>query len=106
MDNLEQVVAQAIAKALAGVKPSKVAKPVKGKVTCETVTVANRKAEKGGLPLLLTTSEKVAERNNFKTTSGGEHFSCRDCGALCRTYGTLMSHYRTQKGKAVTPAKA
>ena len=101
MDNFEQIVAQAIAKALADVKPSKAAKPSKGKVTCEKVTDVNRKAEKAGFPVLLTTSKAVAKRETFKTTKGGEHFSCRDCGALCRTYGVLMNHYRMQKGKTV-----
>ena len=101
MDNLEQIVAQAIATALAGVKPAKATKSTKGKVTCEKVTDVNRKAEEKGFPTLLTTSSAVAKRNNFKTTKGGEHFTCRDCGAICRTYGVLMNHYRMQKGKAV-----
>jgi hypothetical protein len=101
MDNLEQIVAQAIATALAGVKAPKATKSTKGKVTCEKVTDVNRKAEEKGFPTLLTTSSAVAKRNNFKTTKGGEHFTCRDCGAICRTYGVLMNHYRMQKGKAV-----
>ena len=103
MDNLEQIVAQAIAQALAGVKPAKATKATKAKVTCEKVTDANRKAEEKGFPTLLTTSSAVAKRNSFKTTKGGEHFTCRDCGALCRTYGVLMNHYRMQKGKTVKP---
>ena len=103
MDNLEQVVAQAIAKALAGVKPAKATKSTTGKVTCAKVTVANRTAEEKGFPTLLTTSSAVAKRNNFKTTKDGEHFTCRDCGAICRTYGVLMNHYRMQTGKTVKP---
>ena len=104
MDNLEQVVAQAIAKALAGVKPAKATKSTKGKVTCEKVTDANRKAAAKGFPTLLTTSKAVANRETFKTTKDGKHFECRDCGVKCRTYGVLMNHYRNQTGNTKVKA--
>jgi len=100
--DIEAIVRDAVSKALASKKTSS-KKPAK--VVCEKVSVANKKAEKAGFPTLLTTSKAVAKRNNFKTTKSGDNFECRDCGAICRTYGVLMNHYRNQTGNSKVKAK-
>ena len=100
----KKAIAEAVALALASMTDSKKPTPSKGKVVCEKVAAANKKAEKAGYPTLLTTSKAVAKRENFKTTKDGNNFECRDCGAKCRTYGVLMNHYRNQTGN--TKAKA
>tara|TARA_R100001530_G_C4180416_1_gene119257 strand:+ start:55 stop:477 length:423 start_codon:yes stop_codon:yes gene_type:complete len=104
--DLEAIVKDAVSKALAKAghktNKSKTSSKKAGKPTCESVSVANKKAEKEGFPLLLTKSDSVAKKNNFKLCkSTGTFFSCKDCGVHCRTYGVLMNHYRTQKGKTV-----
>ena len=100
-------IAKLIAEALASMETdSKKTSPSakKGKVVCEKVAAANKKAEKAGFPTLLTTSDVVAKRENFKTTKDGSYFECRDCGAKCRTYGVLMNHYRNQTGNTKVKA--
>ena len=98
-------IAKLIAEALASMETdSKKPAPSKGKVVCEKVAAANKKAEKAGYPTLLTTSKAVAKRENFKTTKDGNNFECRDCGAKCRTYGVLMNHYRNQTGNTKVKA--
>ena len=104
--DIDSIVKEAVAKILKqqGSKKSSKAKTsakTTGKKTCEAVTTANAKAQKEGFPLLLTKSKAKAKSEGFKTTKAGDNFTCRDCGALCRTYGVLMNHYRTQKGKTV-----
>ena len=94
----KKAIAEAVALALASMTESKKPVPSKGKVVCEKVAAANKKAEKLGFPTLLTTSKAVANRETFKTTKDGKHFECRDCGVKCRTYGVLMNHYRNQTG--------
>ena len=100
-------IAKLIAEALASMETdSKKTSPSakKGKVVCEKVAAANKKAEKAGFPTLLTTSDVVAKRENFKTTKDGSYFECRDCGCKCRTYGVLMNHYRNQTGNTKVKA--
>ena len=98
---VKDVVAELLKQQGKGKKANK-SQATKGKKTCESVTTANAKAQKEGFPLLLTKSDSVAKKNNFKLCkSTGTFFSCKDCGAKCRTYGVLMNHYRTQKGKTV-----
>ena len=97
---VKDVVAELLKQQGKGKKANK-SQATKGKKTCESVTTANAKAQKEGFPLLLTKSKAKAKSSGFKTTKAGEHFQCRDCGAYCRTYGVLMNHYRTQKGKTV-----
>jgi len=100
-------IAKLIAEALASMDTdSKKTSPStkKGKVVCEKVAAANKKAEKLGFPTLLTTSKKVASENGFRTTKDGSYFECRDCKCLCRTYAVMMNHYRNQTGNTKVKA--
>ena len=101
--DISAIVADAVAKALAEASVS--TKAVKSaKPTCETVSKANKAAEKAGYPSLLTKSKAQAKKLGFKTVKDGSFFECRDCGTYCRTYKVLLNHYRTQTGKAKAKA--